>query len=363
MNKFSFFISLSMLCLSTLQAQRPLRTVHPDSVTLDDFFWLEMVDSAMTLYPNLKSRPFSIKPQEMSRLSKLQAAYNDLASRLSLTGCEKGAADADARFKSAADVAMRAFEMTLLTRRSSYFDDCERAMFNEVAGAWHDPSSQVGKKAVARILSTVPQMVYAIDGKDVYVNLLVRHNAHVVTDDLDFKVLATASIPWYAQCLFRLAMDREQEFTLHLRLPGWVKATDFPSSYKAMQRGGKTSIFINGEPPEAEVVDGYYVIRRKWKSGDMIKYDITTPIIRVFDRQDPGIVALQRGPLVYAADNAVRINPRDGISNKFHLEKNSTALTSKNYDAQGNPAGQYEARPYFWDTGNLLPHIFKPIVK
>lgn len=362
MSKFTFFISLSMLCLSTLQAQKPLRTVHPDSVTLDDFFWLEMVDSALTLCPSLQSRPVAIKP-EMSQLPKLQAAYRHLEPRISLTGCEKGLTDAAGRFKSAADVAMRAFELTLLTRRSSYFDICERAMFNEVAGAWHDPSSQADRKDVAKILSAVPQMVYAIDGKDVYINLLVRHNAHVVTDDLDFKVLATASIPWYAQCLFRLAMDREQEFTLHLRLPGWVKATGFPASYNASQNGARVAVYINGEPPEAEVVDGYYVIRRKWKNGDMVKYALNSPVIRATDKQDPHKVALQRGPLVYAADHADHINPKDGISNDFRLEENTTILTSKSYDAQGQPTGTYEARPYFWNTDKLLPHVFKPVVK
>ena len=86
MSKFTFFISLSMLCLSTLQAQKPLRTVHPDSVTLDDFFWLEMVDSALTLCPSLQSRPVAIKPR-MSQLPKLQAAYRHLEPRISLTGC------------------------------------------------------------------------------------------------------------------------------------------------------------------------------------------------------------------------------------------------------------------------------------
>ena len=346
-----------------VNAQRPLQMVHPDSVLLDDFFWLPKVDSACVLYPGMKSPETGVTMKDMAGLSGLKTRFDKLEAGISITGSARDLSDNIRRFRSARDMAFLAFRLALMTRQGRYFDFCERALFNEIAGAWVDPVSKVRRKEVAEALSAVPGMLYAVDGHDVYINMLVRNIAHIVAEDLDFRVRLMVSMPWYSQCMFAFEMDREQEFTLHIRLPHWAEGQVELSSYDASSTRSRIDVYVNGDRVDKNIVDGYYVIRRRWKKGDVIKYVIPSPVIRVSDRQQSSGMALQRGPLVYAFENACSVRRSDGVSNTFDHDRTTIFLTSKQYDEQGMPIGQYKAFPYFWSPEKYGSLLFSRMLK
>ena len=70
------------------------------------------------------------------------------------------------------------------------------------------------------------------------------------------------------------------------------------------------AVMVNGKPVDAGVLaklDGGYVsIARTWRAGDTIELKLPMPVRRIVAHQqvaaDAGRVALQRGPIVYAAE-------------------------------------------------------------
>ncbi|CCV06195.1 conserved hypothetical protein [Mesorhizobium metallidurans STM 2683] len=89
---------------------------------------------------------------------------------------------------------------------------------------------------------------------------------------------------------------------MHLRIPSWCR---------------KAALKVNGAPVDLDTVtsDGYAAIRREWRKGDRVEFDLEMSIARLFAnpevRQDIGRVALARGPLIYCVeetDNAGQLH-------------------------------------------------------
>jgi hypothetical protein len=81
------------------------------------------------------------------------------------------------------------------------------------------------------------------------------------------------------------------EFTLHLRLPGWCRAP---------------RLSLNGRLLQPEVVAGYAQVRRFWQPGDRLALELPMPVERLHAdvrvSAAAGLVALQRGPVVYCVE-------------------------------------------------------------
>ncbi len=81
-------------------------------------------------------------------------------------------------------------------------------------------------------------------------------------------------------------------FALALRIPGWC---------------GKFSLALNGRRVAAKAKGGWVSLKRAWRPGDEVALDLAMPvrILRANDgvAADAGLIALQRGPLVYALES------------------------------------------------------------
>ena len=57
-----------------------------------------------------------------------------------------------------------------------------------------------------------------------------------------------------------------------------------------------------------ELIDGYAVLDREWKPGDVVELDLPMPVRRVLANEqiedNRGRVAIERGPLVYCIEGA-----------------------------------------------------------
>lgn len=107
------------------------------------------------------------------------------------------------------------------------------------------------------------------------------------------KLRVTTDYPWKERVEISVEPDTSAEFTLRLRVPGWCRAP---------------RLELNGRPTDLEIVRGYAHLRRLWKRADKVVLELPMPVERV--RADArvsaasGQVALQRGPLVYCAEQA-----------------------------------------------------------
>jgi hypothetical protein len=97
-------------------------------------------------------------------------------------------------------------------------------------------------------------------------------------------------------------------FTINVRIPGWARNEPVPGDlYRYLDSSSvQPTITVNGQAVPMRVVKGYVSIARTWQAGDVIDLNLPMPVRRVVANDqveaDRGRVAIQRGPIVYAAE-------------------------------------------------------------
>ena len=97
---------------------------------------------------------------------------------------------------------------------------------------------------------------------------------------------------------------------MRVRIPGWSRGSVLPSDLYRYQdeRAESWSLRVNGQPVASTLHEGYAVLERSWKPGDVVELDLPMPVRRVLANEqikfDRGRVAVERGPLVYCVEGA-----------------------------------------------------------
>lgn len=98
------------------------------------------------------------------------------------------------------------------------------------------------------------------------------------------------------------------KFAINIRIPGWVRNQPVPSNlYSYINPKTETFVLtVNGKKAAFKSENGYAVIDRVWKKGDVIGYNLPLFIHRVEANSnvtaDKGKVALERGSIVYCLE-------------------------------------------------------------
>ena len=78
--------------------------------------------------------------------------------------------------------------------------------------------------------------------------------------------------------------------------------------------------------------NGYAVLKRKWKKGDVIEVNLPMEVRRIIAntkvKDDAGKIALQRGPLIYCAE----WKDNNGLASNMIVPKNATFKTQYERD-------------------------------
>jgi DUF1680 family protein len=161
---------------------------------------------------------------------------------------------------------------------------------------------------VARILTSVPGYFYAATSDKVYVNLFAQGTGKMKVGGTDLQLVQTTEYPWKGDIRIGVKPAREAVFTLAVRVPGWAMNRPVPSDlYTYMEPAeGAPSLKVNGEPVALGLDKGYALIKRTWRPGDVVELSLPMPVRRVVANAaveaDRGLVAVERGPLVYCAE-------------------------------------------------------------
>ena len=145
-----------------------------------------------------------------------------------------------------------------------------------------------------RLLASLPGYFYSTSKDGVWVHLF--DNAEMkwkLEDGTPIGMTQRTRYPWDGAVTITVSPSAAKEFTVFVRKPSWSDAT-------RLEVAGATI----GQPA---MKNGYFAIRRTWKPGDQItvsfdmKAHVTTanPLVSA----DIGKVAVERGPLVYAAES------------------------------------------------------------
>jgi DUF1680 family protein len=162
---------------------------------------------------------------------------------------------------------------------------------------------------VVRLFPALGGYVYAQKGTEIYVNLFVASTAHLTVGGIDVTLSQQSRYPWDGSISIRIEPSQPVDFTLRLRIPGWAQGNPVPSALYHYQDGGQSTppvLLVNGEPVVLDLKDGYAQIQRTWQADDEVELSLPMPVRRVVS--DPqvaanaGMVAIERGPLVYCLE-------------------------------------------------------------
>ncbi len=247
--------------------------------------------------------------------------------------------------------------MFLLKGESKYIDLLERTLYNSLLSgisisgdkffypnplesfgthersAWFECACCPGN--VTRFISSIANYIYAVSQNEIYVNLYMNNHADLKIDNGEIGIVQKTKYPWDGRIELTITPKKDQnQFTVNLRLPGWIRDEVIASDlYNYLDRQKRNfEILVNGNPADFTIENGFAKIDRIWKSNDRIEINFPMEVKRIIANEmveaDRGRIALQRGPLVYCAegiDNGgyvrnILFNDDIKFSTKYHYD-------------------------------------------
>ncbi|NMC03838.1 MAG: glycoside hydrolase family 127 protein [Candidatus Lokiarchaeota archaeon] len=160
---------------------------------------------------------------------------------------------------------------------------------------------------LTRMELSLGQYIYSTSAsKDaIFVHLFVEGEARVSIGGQAVTIKQKTIYPWDGKVEISLAMAREVEFAVKVRMPGWCKSV---------------AIGVNGAEMDVAKIPmekGYMVLSGAWNDGDVIELAFDMPVERMHAHPkveaDSCRVALQRGPIVYCLEEIDNGPGIDGI--------------------------------------------------
>lgn len=143
---------------------------------------------------------------------------------------------------------------------------------------------------VCRFIPSIGSYIYGTSSNALWVNLYVGNEAKFKVGKRQVELSMTTDYPWNGDVNLTFRKDYDGE--VRLRIPGWCK---------------NFSISKNDGPVTDYAMDkGYAVLQGHWAKGDDIAITMDMPVELVEANPnveaDQGLRAIQRGPLVYCAE-------------------------------------------------------------
>ena len=170
---------------------------------------------------------------------------------------------------------------------------------------------------LSRFIPSMPGYMYGIKGSNLYVNLFAANTATIQVNGKDVTLEEATNYPWDGDISIKVLKNKAKAFNMLIRIPGWVLNEVVPSDLYTFSDDifSTYEVTVNGQRVDGELQNGYLVINRNWKKGDVVNIHFDMPVRTVVANprvaDDRGRVAVERGPLVYCtewADNQ-GVNP------------------------------------------------------
>lgn len=222
------------------------------------------------------------------------------------------------------------YRMFLLHGNAKYYDILERTLYNGLLSGvsltgdrffYPNPLESSGQHQrqewfgcaccpsnLCRFIPSVPGYVYTKTRDRLYVNLYMDNTARIEMNGKSVEVTQQTKYPWDGKVELIITPDQPSKFKLCLRVPGWAQNEAVPGDLYHYLNNNEDEIVlkINGKAKKYSLNDGYIIISRKWKEGDIVELDMPMPVRKVKANRnieaDRDKVAIQKGPIVYCAE-------------------------------------------------------------
>ena len=227
------------------------------------------------------------------------------------------------------------YRLFLLKGNSKFYDVLERTLYNGLISGvslqgngffYPNPLESMGQHQrqawfgcaccpsnICRFIPSLPGYVYAVKDKNLYVNLFLSNTATVNVGGKKVALSQQTNYPWDGDITITIDKSTAGEFALKIRIPGWLHGSVVPAPSQLYKYSDNKRLnytySVNGSTynAKASFADGYLALTRKWKKGDKVQihFDMEPRTVRANNKveADRGMVAIERGPLVYCAEH------------------------------------------------------------
>ena len=218
------------------------------------------------------------------------------------------------------------YKMNLAYHDAKYADLYEETLYNALLGslsldgedflytnalataqgryAWHSCPCCVGN--IPRTLLMMPTWTYTRGDDGLYVNLFIGSTMHVEkVAGTDVEMIQHTDYPWNGKVSLSVNPATANTFTVYIRVPNRT-TSDLYNPMPVVK--GLLSLSVNGQAVTPVIDHGYAALRRTWKKGDRIDFELPMAIQQVKAdekiKADSGRIALRYGPLLYNVETA-----------------------------------------------------------
>ncbi|HEU4585387.1 MAG TPA: beta-L-arabinofuranosidase domain-containing protein, partial [Gemmatimonadaceae bacterium] len=165
--------------------------------------------------------------------------------------------------------------------------------------SWHSVPCCTGN--IPRTLLAMPTWIYAKSPDGIHVNLFVGSTVELgEVGGTRVQMVQKTNYPWDGKVAITVNPAERKRMRVRVRVPNRGVSELYSSAPEA---NGILSLAVNGSPVKQKIENGYAVIDRTWKAGDVIELELPMKVqrIRAIDKveADRGKVALRYGPLIY----------------------------------------------------------------
>ena len=228
--------------------------------------------------------------------------------------------------------------MNAMTGNAEYIDVLERSLYNGALDGlslsgdrffYGNPLASRGQHYrrewfgtaccpanIARMIASLGDYIYAKSDDAIYVNLFVGSNTTIPLKNGNVGVKMETNYPWEGKVKLMIDPEKKGKFKVYIRIPGWSQGSQakmVPGDlYKrdlfnvVVSPHYRTLPAVNGETERRNYENGYVVIEREWKKGDIIEVGFLMEEQLITARpelkQDSNRIAIQRGPIVYCVE-------------------------------------------------------------
>lgn len=214
-----------------------------------------------------------------------------------------------------------------LTGDARYMDEYERTLYNGVLtgislsgdnytyqnplnstshSRWEWHGCPCCPPMFLKFMGAMPGFIYSHKGNDLFVNLYAGSSVTIPTDGTDVKLTQSTNYPWQSMVTVEVEPEKEAEFAINLRIPGWARSEENAHGLYNSLTPGQASVAVNHEEVPVVMHNGYARIERKWKKGDVVELVLPmTPRFIIADKAVEDLkdqVAIAVGPLIYCLE-------------------------------------------------------------
>ncbi len=256
---------------------------------------------------------------------------------------------------------MWSHRMALLHEDASYIDVMERALYNGVLAGislsgdqyfYTNPLASRGafkrspswdpaccQSNLVRIIPQIGTMAYATAPETVFVNLFVAGEAKLKLQKGTVNLSVETEYPWEGKVRITVKESIKEPFTVAVRIPGWAAEKPVPSTlYHYLKPANEhLALKVAGESLKTVATEkGYARLTRAWNAGDVVELNLPMPVRRVISHErveaNTGLVALERGPIVYCIE---AIDHGDQRTNAIVLRDDAPLQAERRKDLLG----------------------------